>query len=367
MRKLTILLSAAVSLLLVSCSTQPKAVDFKMEKGVNIGIWLSQSRFMDERRDGIFTEEDIKLLADNGFDHIRLPVDEVQLFNQDMTVNESTVALIDRTITTCMKYDMRVIFDLHIIRAHNFLNNDSLLWRSEEEQDKFVDMWRVIQSILCKYPVKSVAYEILNEAVAHSDEQWSGLMLRVVDMIRETEKDRVIVLGANYQNNVAHVKNIQVPEGDKNIILSFHFYEPLMITHYQAMWTPLRILKFDGSRMQYPGQLIPDDVYAELNDAEKAVVEEYNKSYDKAWIQQTWQEAIDYAASKGLRLYLGEFGCLVNCGDAVRYAWLKDVVDVARENGIAYSLWEYSAEFGFASREEKGVIRDRELMEILVK
>lgn len=343
-----------------------KATEFKISRGVNIGNWLSQSWVMGEQREKIFSEEDIELLAANGFDHIRLPVDEAQLFNTDMTLNESTVELIHRTVDCCVEHGLKVIFDLHILRSFNFLDNDAPLWKSKEEQDKLVDMWRDIQGILRDYPVTSVAYEILNEAVAPTDGQWSDLMLRVVSMIRETEKDRVIVLGANMQNQVGHVKNIIVPEGDRNILLSFHFYEPLLITHYQASWTQLRNLHFIGP-MHYPGQLIPDDVYAALNDEEKTVVEPYNHFYDKEWMRQMWQEAVDYAKTKGIGLYLGEFGCLVNCGEEVRLAWFKDVVDLCRELGIPYTMWEYNSQFGFADRVNKGVITNRPLMEVLVK
>ena len=359
--------SLCITILVIpSCGEKNKATDFDIQKGVNIGNWLSQSRIRGERRLSIFTEEDVQLLVDNGFDHLRLPVDEEQLFNEDMTINSETIGIIHNTIQTCIDKGLKVIFDLHIIRSHHFLDNDSALWKSTEEQDKLVDMWRTIQDQLRQYPATSVAYEILNEAVAPTDEQWSKLMLRVVEMVRETEKDRVIILGSNHQNNVAHLKNIIVPEGDKNIMLSFHFYEPLLITHYQASWTPLRVLNFT-SPMQYPGQLIPDELYNSLTDEEKAVIEQYNHTYDKEWMKSVWQEAIDYGKEKGLKLYLGEFGCLKTVSDDVRYNWIQDVVTLCRENGIAYSLWEYNSQFGFANRNVKGELTDPRLMEILTK
>lgn len=350
--------------LLASCEKKP--TEFDIHKGVNIGCWLSQGSLNNPYRDRIFTEEDIKLLKENGFDHLRFPVDEMQLFNEDMTLNESTVHLIHRTIRCCIENGIKVIFDLHVIRSHHFLAEDSPLFSSEKEQTKLVDMWRVIQSELRQYPVTDVAYEILNEAMAREDGQWSDLLLKVLSMIRETEKDRIVVFGANRQNNVAHVKNIKLPEGDRNIMLSFHFYEPLLITHYQAVWTVLKDLKFNGD-MQYPGQLIPDSVYEQLTDEEKEIVAPYNHYYDRQWIQDTWQEAIDFAKEKGLKLYLGEFGCMVNCGEPVRLAWLKDVVAVARENDIPYSMWEYSAQFGFADRMHKGVIHNVPLMKVFVE
>lgn len=90
-------------MLCTPCTHAKKQTEFKIQKGVNIGIWLSQSTIMDERREKIFTEDDIKLLVNNGFDHIRLPVDEVQLFTEDMTLNESTVKILHNTIKTCLK------------------------------------------------------------------------------------------------------------------------------------------------------------------------------------------------------------------------------------------------------------------------
>jgi endoglucanase len=350
----------------ISCTRSSEPTVFEIKQGVNIGCWLSQSNITDERRKQIFNEEDIDLLVKAGFDHIRLPVDEVQLFNEDMSLNEETLSILHNTIDNCLKRGLKVVFDLHIIRSHHFLDEHAALWSNVAEQDKLVDMWRVIQQQLYCYPVTEVAYELLNEAVAPDDEQWAALMLRIVEMIREKEHDRVIVLGANMQNNAAHVKNIRVPQDDRNIMLSFHFYEPLLITHYQALWTPLRILNF-SKPMQYPGQLIPDDLYAELSDEEKEVVEPYHHSYDKDWIRSYWSEAIEYAKQKGLKLYLGEFGCLVNCGEEVRMAWLKDVVDVAREQGIAYSLWEYNQQFGFADRWNKGVITNNDLMKVVTQ
>ena len=113
--------------------------------------------------------------------------------------------------------------------------------------------------------------------------------------------------------------------------------------------------------------MIPDEVYNKLSDEEKAVVKPYHYSYNQEWMRQTWSDAIAYAKSKGLTLYLGEFGCMVNCGENIRLAWLKDVVDLARQNNIPYALWEYSAQFGFADRWNKGKITNQALMDVLVK
>ena len=54
---------------------------FVVQRGTNISHWLSQSRRRGEERKRFFTEEDVTLIARLGYDHVRLPVDEEQLWD----------------------------------------------------------------------------------------------------------------------------------------------------------------------------------------------------------------------------------------------------------------------------------------------
>ena len=65
----------------------------------------------------------------------------------------------------------------------------------------------------------------------------------------------------------------------------------------------------------------------------------------------TDSEYLHIRKKKGLRLLLGEFGCLPNCGVANRNAWLSDVVALCKENGISYSYWEFNHSYGFADKD----------------
>jgi endoglucanase len=55
---------------------------FHIFRGTNIGQWLSQSQARGERRAAYFTEKDIKYIDSIGFDHIRLPIDEAQMWDE---------------------------------------------------------------------------------------------------------------------------------------------------------------------------------------------------------------------------------------------------------------------------------------------
>ncbi|HAM09716.1 MAG: hypothetical protein A2X05_18280 [Bacteroidetes bacterium GWE2_41_25] len=73
---------------------------------------------------------------------------------------------------------------------------------------------------------------------------------------------------------------LRVPEGDPNIILSYHFYEPFFLTHYRAGWTNLK--DFEG-KVNYPGQIVLDGKLPEhkkiYNRDMISIFEEHNVAY----------------------------------------------------------------------------------------
>src|SRR5688500_16437902 len=54
---------------------------FSVKRGTNIAHWLSQSKRRGRERSEFFTRRDVEYIKSAGFDHIRLPVDEEQLWD----------------------------------------------------------------------------------------------------------------------------------------------------------------------------------------------------------------------------------------------------------------------------------------------
>ncbi len=57
-----------------------------------------------------FKKSDLKQLADMGFDHIRLPVDEKEIFDTNMEFVPATRQLVHDAIAWCKEYNMRLVF-----------------------------------------------------------------------------------------------------------------------------------------------------------------------------------------------------------------------------------------------------------------
>ena len=237
--------------------------------------------------------------------------------------------------------------DLHVIRSHHFNNENSTpntLFTDPQSQDKFIQLWLDIQKELKDYPKDKVAYEIMNEPVAPSCNAWNELIDRYIKTIRETEPDRTLVIGSNMWQVVQTFDSLVVPSDDKNLILSFHSYDPLLVTHHQAPWTGYAYYK---GKVNYPGLIIEDTTfYKDLDENQLATMRGLNKEWNKEVIEQNLMKAINVADSLGVQLYCGEFGAYPYYVDKeIRLKWYDDITSIFRAHNIGNAHWCYKGDF----------------------
>ena len=65
-------------------------------KGVNLGGWMSQCDYSEERLYGFIKESDFRRIAEWGFDHVRLPVDYNVIQYPDGTMKGEGLSLIEK-------------------------------------------------------------------------------------------------------------------------------------------------------------------------------------------------------------------------------------------------------------------------------
>ncbi len=334
----------------------PKEVEkFEVFRGTNLAHWLSQSRKRGAERVEFLKKEDIQYIAGLGFDHVRLPIDEEQMWDENGVRHDDAFQIMTNCIDWCAENNLRVIVDLHILRSHHFNAEEKPLWTDPAEQEKFYDFWRDLSKALSKYPNSLVAYELMNEAVADDPELWNNLIANAVKAIRELEPERTIVIGSNKWQQVQTFDVLKVPENDKNILLSFHFYEPFLLTHWHASWTGLR--NYTGP-VHYPGVILTQEEFDNLPEEMKEVARGWvNREFNKQWILEQWQKPIQKAKELGLPLYCGEFGVIVGPPREDMLRWYQDMIDLFEEQGIGYANWNYkSGSFGLV--EDDGTPND---------
>lgn len=364
---LAILMSALT--LLSSCSKKEEVSEgFIIKRGTNLSHWLSQNNVdRGEARRQHIQEDDFARLDSLGFDHVRLPIDEEQFWDEEGNKLPEAWELLDNALDLARKHNLRTIVDLHIIRAHYFnaVNEgaSNTLFTDEAAQQGLINLWYQLSDFLKDRSTDWVAYEFMNEPVADDHEQWNDLVAKVHKALRERESKRTLVIGSNKWQGHWTFKYLKVPEGDPNIILSFHYYNPFLLTHRGAWWTPIG--EYDGP-ISYPGVMISEEDYAAAPDSVKPVLEEYrNVEWGREMIHQQMADAIEVAQKYGLQLFCGEWGVYEPVDRELAYAWTRDMISVFDEYDIAWTTWCYDADFGFWDQ-AKHDYKDKPLVDILM-
>jgi len=337
---------------------------FDIERGVNISHWLSQSKRRGTERAEFFTEEDVEFISDIGYDHLRIPIDEEQMWTEDGAKETEAFGLLHSAIEWAIKHDLKVIVDLHILRSHHFNAEEKPLWTDPDAQKRFFHCWKDLSGELSKYSTEDLAYELMNEPVADDPEDWNDLVARAAGVVRENEPNRFIVIGSNRWQSTSTFDALKVPENDPYIILSFHFYEPFLLTHHQASWTSIGA--YDGP-VKYPGLLIDSADIAGIEDAKlREEIGRRNGVYNKKKKKKMMSKPIQKAKELNLQLYCGEWGCLPTVSRKSFLNWYGDMHSILEKNNIAWTNWDYKGGFGVVDNRLNGApIED--LIEVLLK
>ncbi len=321
---------------------------FTIQRGTNISHWLSQSKRRGGERRAWFTQQDVRLLAARGFDHLRIPVDEEQLWDADGRPESEAFDLLDAALDWAEAAGMRAVVDLHILRSHYFNDkNEPALYRDPVAQETFCGLWRKLSDRLRRRSQERVAYELLNEAVARNDSDWNRVAMAAYDTVRAAEPERTIILGSNRFCSASTFDALTIPTAGP-CILTFHYYSPMLITHYRASWWEGGV--YSGP-VQYPGlPVAPEDVAA-LDPDLKAKMKEWNQPHNRERMVADLAQPLAARARTGHSLYCGEFGVICHAPQEPRLNWYRDLIGVFREHGIAWANWDYKGGFGIVTQE----------------
>jgi len=105
-----------------------------------------------------------------------------------------------------------------------------------ENRERFLSFWKHIGKRYRKYP-DEVLFELLNEPNGElTPELWNIFLKEALHVIRESNRERTVIIGSAYWNNINLLSKLNLPEDDRNIIVTAHYCEPMDFTHQGAKW-----------------------------------------------------------------------------------------------------------------------------------
>lgn len=183
------------------------------------------------------TEEDFKRVKAMGMNTIRFYLH--YLFFEDdsnpYSYKQSGWDWLDQNIEWAKKHDVYLILNMHAPQGgYQSQGNGDALWNQVENQNRLVALWKAIAERY-KYEARIAGFGPVNEPVpSQAINQWSVLAQKLVDGIREVDKNHLIFLErAIYVKGVNEVdENLNFPQvtGSK-IVYEFHEYTPYRYTH----------------------------------------------------------------------------------------------------------------------------------------
>ena len=344
-------------------------------KGMGIGGWLTNyKRFHVLSKDEMniltigdrehfntyITEQDVKNIAQMGFDHIRLGFDQVVLQNEKGEYREENFRLIDNFVGWCEKYSVNVVLNLHkAIGSYCDVETDRELLLDDKLQERFIEFWLYFEERYCQKP--DVVFELLNEVKDVDPALWNNLFVRTINALRKKNQNRKIIVGAINWNDPNNLKDLTVLD-DENVIYTFHFYAPFEFTHQRGVLQHNTCLY--NRDMPYPCEDI--ERYKDYRNTfgHKGVYDAFNKM-DKEYIYHALKPAKDFIdANPDKILWCGEFGNIRHAKLEWRKAWFKDVISFLIENQIPYSVWNYLStpndgnRFSLVDDDERKILSD---------
>lgn len=323
-----------------------------LQRGMGIGGWLTNyKRFHvlpPERRlhitigdmehfESYITESDIAYIASLGLDHVRLGFDQLVVEETPYVYRENIVGLLCDFVGWCRKYGLRPVLNMHkAIGNYCDILDECGLMQDTELQNRFIAVWQMLEDKFSEQ--NDVVFELLNEVVNATPEEWNALAQKTIDAIRAKNSKRLIVVGGVEWNNPPALPYVKVYD-DENIIYTFHCYAPHEFTHQQGVLKHKEM--YYNRKMPYPCENI-----------------EHYRDYHRVVLNQNAYEDYTRMDIKYMRDYLapvkefieknpdkilwcGEFGTIRHAKLEWRENWMRDMITILNEWDIPYCVWNY--------------------------
>jgi endoglucanase len=203
-----------------------------------------------------------------------------------------------------------------VLNVHHF---DELYADPAGQTQRFLAIWRQLAHAFGDTDER-VVFELLNEPSAElTSERWNDLLAEAIAEIRTTNPRRWIVVGPAQWNSIKRLPQLELPENDRRLIVTVHYYLPFAFTHQGASWvrpSPALGKTWTGS------------------------------SEESAEIRRDFALALQWGKENERPIFVGEFGAYSRAAIDSRAKWTHAVRTTCEEFGFAWAYWELAAGFG---------------------
>ena len=162
--------------------------------------------------------------------------------------------------------------------------------------------------------------ELLNEPFGKlTPDLWNEYLKEGLAVVRATNPTRVVVLGGGRWNSIDGLQTLALPEDDRNLIATVHYYTPMEFTHQGAPWNE--------------------------ENKDKSGVPWIGTDQERRRIELDFARAQQWATAHDRPLLLGEFGAYDKAPMDSRARYTAAVARAAEKLGWSWAYWQFDSDF----------------------
>ncbi len=297
----------------------PFKQNLRLARGVNLGNALEAPN---EGEWGVTLQaEYFQLIKDAGFTAVRIPIKWSGHASPTVpyAIKPSLFSRVDWAVGQAIQRGLAVVINIH--------HYDEIVQEPERHKERFLALWGQIAGHYKKYP-DELFFELLNEPHEKlTAELWNQYLTEAIHVVRQSNPYRTLIIGPVQWNNISMIPTLALPDSDRNIIVTFHYYNPFQFTHQGAEWV-------SGSNAWL------GTTWTGTTSQRQAIIQEFDRA-------ETWSK------TNNRPLYLGEFGAYNKADLNSRNLWTSFVAREAERRNISWAYWEFCAGFGIYDPDAK--------------
>lgn len=341
---------AALSLLRPGGARSESSAPLSLHRGICID---RQFRTIPPERIMSISRDDIRLIKSLGFEFVKLLVNPEPLMSENRLSSESRWYLRDLVqlaadeglpVVVCLhpewEFKARVLSD-----AREFARFAGFV----EDTGRF---------LAARWGPKELALQLLTEPGGNALD-WNELQSQLWRAARRAMPSHTLILAGDQVGKIEGLITTK-PVPDENVLYSFTFYDPFLLTMQgakwfaPAWWSHLAGVPYPSSpeiiRERLPALLekipaTPDSWRPEVT----RLLTEYGAArWNREQLAARVRMLADWNRSHGgrLKIWCAEFGCYQRTIEApVRYQYLQDLREVFEQYGIGWAYWSYNETF----------------------
>ena len=247
-----------------------------------------------------------------GFDHVRVNLQAFSHMDAENRLDARWLRKLDEVLREAQRARLGVILDEHDFDP---CSEDVDICRA-----KLAAFWRQVAPRYAHAP-RSVAFELLNQPHDKlNGDVWNAMLADTLAIVRRTNPTRIVVVGPTHWNSLNDLASLKLP-ADRNLLVTFHYYEPFHFTHQGATWAGEEVKGLHGIT--------------------------WGSEADRAAMRGDFDKVAAWSAANHRPILLGEFGAYDKSGTPqnLRVAYVAAVREEAERRGFGWAYWQFEGDF----------------------